>query len=174
MNQWKRRRLGWLVAAAAVAFGCEEKPAAPKAEQPAPAPAPASAVNPAPSPEPTPAPTAKASAEPEQEPEAVAAQHVLIAYRGAKSASKDVTRSKAAAKKLAEEVAKKAREGADFTALAQEHSDCPSKANRGNLGKFKRDAMDPKFADAAFALRVGKTSDVVETPFGYHIIKRNQ
>jgi hypothetical protein len=131
-------------------------------------------AKPTPPPEPATTTTAEASAEPEAEPEAVAAQHVLIAYRGAKRAPKGVTRSKAAAKKLAEEVASKARGGEDFSALAAEYSDCPSKANRGNLGKFKRDAMDPKFADAAFKLAVGKTSDVVETPFGFHIIKRNQ
>jgi len=169
-----RRRCDWLVVAAAVLLACEEKPSASQEATPVPPKPAASVAEPVRPPESPPAATTQAPAEPETEPEAVAAQHVLIAYRGAKRAPKGVTRRKAAAKKLAEEVAAKARGGENFSALAEQYSDCPSKANRGNLGKFKRDAMDPKFADAAFALAVGKTSNVVETPFGFHVIKRNQ
>jgi parvulin-like peptidyl-prolyl isomerase len=44
----------------------------------------------------------------------------------------------------------------------------------GSVGKFHRDDMDPAFSAAAFALRVGQVSDLVETPFGFHIIKRTQ
>ena len=65
--------------------------------------------------------------------------------------------------------------GTDFSELAQEYSDDPGgKTNRGNLGKFKREAMVKRFADAAFKLKVGEISEPVETEFGYHIIKRNQ
>lgn len=108
-------------------------------------------------------------------PDAVAAQHVLVAYRGAQRAPKSVTRSKAEAKKRAEEVAAKAKAGADFTALVAEYSDDPEATSRlGSVGKFTRDKMAKPFSDAAFALAVGETSGVVETPFGFHVIKRNQ
>jgi peptidyl-prolyl cis-trans isomerase NIMA-interacting 1 len=109
------------------------------------------------------------------EPASIAAQHVLVAYRGAERAPKTVTRSKADAKKRAEEVAAKAKAGADFTSLVNEYSDDPGAKERlGNLGKFTREKMAKAFSDAAFALDVDKTSAAVETPFGFHVIKRNQ
>jgi parvulin-like peptidyl-prolyl isomerase len=116
------------------------------------------------------------AAAPKPPPDAITAQHVLVAYKGAKDAPKSVTRSKADAKTRAGEVATKAREkGADFTALVKEYSDDPgSKERLGSLGKFTREKMVKPFSDAAFALGVDETSDVVETPFGYHVIKRNQ
>ncbi len=108
-------------------------------------------------------------------PEAIAAQHLLIAYKGSKGAAKTITRSKADAKKRAEEALAKARKGDDFTALVRAYSDEPGAADRlGSLGKFKHGAMVKPFADAAFKLKVGEISDVVETDFGFHVIKRNQ
>ncbi len=111
----------------------------------------------------------------EAEPEIIAAQHLLVAYKGAKGAAKTITRSKADAKKRAEEAAAKAKKGDDFTALVKQYSDEPGAADRlGNLGKFKREAMVKAFSDAAFKLKLNETSDVVETEFGFHVIKRNQ
>ncbi|UQA61909.1 peptidylprolyl isomerase [Polyangium aurulentum] len=166
-----RRFPALLVVSLAFAAACQEAP-------PAPAPAASSAPAAAPSPSPTPAavapppaPTAKAEAPPEQ----VAAQHVLVAYKGAKNAPKGVTRSKDEAKKRAEEVAAKAKAGEDFTALVREYSDDAATAERlGSVGKFKRDAMVKPFSDAAFSLKVDETSGPVESPFGFHVIKRNQ
>lgn len=108
-------------------------------------------------------------------PQAIAAQHVLVAYKGAKGAPKSVTRTKGDAKKLADEIATKARGGADFSELARTYSDDPSgKERQGSLGKFTRDKMVQPFSDVAFALAVDQISDPVETPFGFHVIKRNQ
>lgn len=116
-----------------------------------------------------------ATATAEAEPEIIAAQHLLVAYKGAKGAAKTITRSKADAKKRAEEAAAKAKKGDDFTALVKQYSDEPGAADRlGNLGKFKREAMVKAFSDAAFKLKLNETSDVVETEFGFHVIKRNQ
>ena len=64
---------------------------------------------------------------------------------------------------------------ADFATVVAEYSDDVATVPRqGSLGKFEREGMVKPFADAAFALRVGAVSDVVETPFGFHVIKRNQ
>ena len=105
----------------------------------------------------------------------VMAQHVLVAYRGAERAPKAVGRSKADAKKRAEEVFTKAKAGEDFTALVAAYSDDPAAKERlGSVGKFKREGMAKPFSEAAFALKVDEVSPVVETPFGFHVIKRNQ
>lgn len=120
-------------------------------------------------------PMQSAPAAAEEAPEVIAAQHLLVAYKGAKSAAKTITRSKADAKKRAEEALEKAKKGEDFSALVKKYSDEPGAADRlGNLGKFKRDAMVKPFSDAAFKLKVNEVSDVVETEFGFHVIKRNQ
>ncbi|MDI1478021.1 peptidylprolyl isomerase [Polyangium sp. y55x31] len=157
----------------ALLFACQESPPAPA---PATSAAPASAPTPTPTPTAAPAPTPeKTAAAPEKPPEWITAQHVLVAYKGAKNAPKTVTRSKADAKKRAEEVAAKAKAGEDFTALVKEYSDDAATVERlGSLGKFKADGMVKPFSDAAFALKVDETSGVVETPFGFHVIKRNQ
>ncbi|MBN1436547.1 MAG: peptidylprolyl isomerase [Sedimentisphaerales bacterium] len=61
---------------------------------------------------------------------------------------------------------------ADFAALAQEYSACPSSAEGGDLGWFREEGdMVPEFSEAAFAMQPGEVSGVVETMFGYHIIK---
>ena len=106
-------------------------------------------------------------------PEEIAARHILIAYKGAERS--EAKRTKAEAKALAGEVLAKARgDGADFAGLAKKHSDGPSKEKGGDLGIFKKGAMAPAFEEAAFKLKVGEISDVVETPFGFHIIKRTK
>jgi parvulin-like peptidyl-prolyl isomerase len=162
----KRRSL--ILPLALLAFACEEEP---KDSPNASAASAASEAAPAPPSTPEQAPEPK----PEKPPEAVAAQHVLIAYRGAKNAPKEVKRSKKEARALAEEIAKKAKDGADFTGLVKEHSEDPGTKDRlGSLGKFTPDKMVKPFSDAAFALKVDEVSDVVETEFGFHVIKRNQ
>ncbi len=96
------------------------------------------------------------------------ASHILISTQNAAG-----DEEKAAARRKAEEILEAARKpDADFAALAKEHSDCPSKENGGDLGGFPRyGRMVEPFAEVAFALEPGQISDIVETRFGYHIIK---
>ena len=75
-------------------------------------------------------------------------------------------------KKEAEELLEQLKMSADFSKLAREHSECPSKKRGGDLGKFSRGKMVKPFERAAFALEKGQISDIVQTQFGYHIIKR--
>jgi peptidyl-prolyl cis-trans isomerase C len=101
-----------------------------------------------------------------QQPEAIRASHVLVLLpQGADEAAKTAARAKA------EMVLKKARGGADFAALARAHSDDASKQRGGDLGFFPKGQMVPAFDAAAFALQPNQISDVVETPFGFHVIK---
>lgn len=108
-----------------------------------------------------------------QSPEEIAASHILISYAGAERS--DTARTKEEARALAREVLEQTRAAsADFAALARQYSDGPTAEEGGDLGTFGKGAMDPAFEEAAFALGVGEISDLVETPFGYHIIKRTQ
>lgn len=99
--------------------------------------------------------------------ESVRASHILIAVpKGADAAAKAQARAKA------EQVLKEVKAGQDFAALAKQHSADPgSAANGGDLGFFQQGQMVGPFNDAAFTLAPGTTSDLVETDFGFHIIK---
>lgn len=99
--------------------------------------------------------------------EQVRASHILI-----KVSPKDDAAADAAAKKKADEVyalAKKA--GADFDALAKEHSQGPTKDRGGDLSFFSRGRMVPEFEEKAFVMKVGEISPPVKTQFGWHVIK---
>ena len=100
----------------------------------------------------------------------VRASHILLMYAGSMRASNDRSKDEAAAQ--IEDLRTQVEGGADFGALAQEHSDCPSGAQGGDLGSFGRGQMVPEFEEAAFNMEVGGLSGVIETDFGYHIIQR--
>jgi peptidyl-prolyl cis-trans isomerase C len=96
----------------------------------------------------------------------VKASHILFGVDAA--ATPEV---KAQAKAKAEATLKELKAGKDFAATAKEVSTCPSKDQGGDLGFFSKGQMVPAFEQAAFALKPGELSGVVETQFGYHIIK---
>jgi peptidyl-prolyl cis-trans isomerase C len=101
-----------------------------------------------------------------QQPEAVRASHILI--RVEESANDE---QKKAARAKADDLLKQLQTGADFAALAKQHSQDGTAPQGGDLNFFARGQMVPPFEQAAFALQPGQLSEVVETPFGYHIIK---
>jgi parvulin-like peptidyl-prolyl isomerase len=105
----------------------------------------------------------------------IEASHILVSYQGATRAKPTVARTREQALELATQLAARAREpGADFAQLAKDASDGPSGVEGGVLPRFGRQQMVKPFSDAAFALRPGEISGVVETNFGFHIIKRLQ
>ncbi len=100
-------------------------------------------------------------------PEMVRTRHILIE---ATPLSSDEEKKKAREK--AEGILKRIKDGEDFAKLASDFSDDRgSKQKGGDLGLFPRGAMVKPFEDAAFALKPGEISGIVETQFGYHIIK---
>ena len=108
-------------------------------------------------------------------PTSIEASHFLVQYQGSSRAAPTVTRSKDEAKKRAEEGLAKVKKGEDFAKVVGEYSDEPGAAARGGtLGAFTADRMVKPFSDAAFKLKVGQVSGLVETPFGFHVIKRTK
>jgi len=99
-------------------------------------------------------------------PERTRASHVLIS-----ADQKATPEEKKKAKEKAEAVRKRVAGGEDFATVAKAESNCPSASKGGDLGYFGKGQMVPEFEKAAAALKIGELSSVVESPFGYHIIK---
>jgi peptidyl-prolyl cis-trans isomerase C len=99
-------------------------------------------------------------------PPMIRASHILVKVD--KGATAD---EKAKALEKIKAVQKRLQNGEDFAQVAKEVSDCPSKENGGDLNFFQKGQMVPPFEDAAFSLQQGQISGIVETEFGYHIIK---
>jgi peptidyl-prolyl cis-trans isomerase D len=101
------------------------------------------------------------------EQEQVHARHILIPLTPDADDA-----AKAAARKKAEDLLAKVKAGGDFAALAKENSGDPGSASKGgDLGFFPRGRMVGPFEEAAFSLEPGTISEIIESPFGFHIIK---
>ena len=151
-----------------------EKPRAEEPVQPTSKPAPSAAAAARPLAKPLASARAAAAMDP-ADAETVEAAHLLVAYQGAMRASPTITRTKEEAQKRAQEAQGKAKKGGNFAELVAEYSDEPGAGARGGkLGSFTRDRMVKPFADAAFALKPGEISSVVETAFGFHVILRTK
>jgi peptidyl-prolyl cis-trans isomerase C len=101
-----------------------------------------------------------------QRPEMVRARHILITV-----ASGATEEQRAAARKKIDAVLIEARSGRSFDELARLHSEDATKQWGGELDPFARGQVDPAFEQAAFALKPGEISEVVTSPYGFHIIK---
>ena len=99
-------------------------------------------------------------------PEQRQARHILL-----RSDPKDSPELQAAKRKKLEAILALAKAGKDFSQLAKEHSEDASGKNGGDLGFFSKEQVVPPFAEAAFALKEGEISTIVETQFGLHLIK---
>ena len=103
------------------------------------------------------------------------ASHILVSYKGSRRAKPAITRTKDEAKKRADEITAKAKKDPNkFADLAKEFSDGPSGPRGGALGMFPKGAMHPKFQEGVEKAKVGGVVGPVETPFGYHVIKRTK
>lgn len=109
-----------------------------------------------------------------EQPETVRASHILIGTRDPNT-NKDLSdEQKAAKKKKAEDILKRARAGEDFAKLAKEYSEDPGSKDKGGEYTFARGQMVPEFEAAAFSLKTNEISDIVTTQYGYHIIKLSE
>ena len=101
-----------------------------------------------------------------KQPQQVRASHILI-----KVDPKATQQQRDDARNEIKKVQQKLKNGEDFATLARQFSQGPSSARDGDLGYFARGRMVKPFEDAALALNPGDVSNIVETQFGYHLIK---
>ena len=100
-------------------------------------------------------------------PERAQAQHILVS-----PVSPDEV-ARAAAKAKIEAIRERVKAGGSFADEAAAHSECPSgREAGGSLGWFSRGMMVPAFDEAAFSMKTGELSGVIETQFGYHVIQK--
>ena len=184
----RARHLPLLLATLAMACGGSQAPAHTEAATASSGSTPPSTPTSTPTPTPTPTSTpaegasatpaatsATSATSPRVRPKKISCSHVLIQYMGAERAGSNVVRTREQARAAAEKVLERARAGEDFSRLAVDFSDEPGAAQRGgSLGRFGHGQMVRAFDDAAFSLEVGGVSDIVETSFGFHIIKRTE
>jgi len=109
-----------------------------------------------------------------EQPEQVRASHVLIATRDLETNTEYTEEQKKVKKKTAEDVRKRAAAGEDFAKLVKEFSDDSGSKDSAGEYTFARGRMMPDFEAAAFSLATNQVSDIVTTPYGYHIIKLSE
>ena len=106
-----------------------------------------------------------------QRPELLRAAHILLSTTDPRTQREISAENKRRKRLIAEKLLERAKKGEDFAKLAREFSEDPGSKGNGGEYVFPRGRMVPQFEAAAFALRTGEISDIVETKFGYHIIK---
>jgi peptidyl-prolyl cis-trans isomerase NIMA-interacting 1 len=107
------------------------------------------------------------------EPDRISVKHVIVKYSGAKGAPADITRTREQACLRAQEALEKLKGGTPFSDVVATYSDESGAASRdGSIGAIERTDVAAPFADAAFQLKTHEVSDVVESPFGFHVIYR--
>jgi peptidyl-prolyl cis-trans isomerase C len=104
-------------------------------------------------------------------PEEVRASHILISTLDPLTQHPLPPDQKKAKEQLAKELKARAEKGEDFAKLAKQYSEDPGSKDKGGEYTFPRGRMVPEFEAAAFSLKTNQISDIVETKFGYHIIK---
>ena len=109
------------------------------------------------------------------EPAKITMRHVLVVYTGAKNARATTPRTREQACLRALEARDELRGGAEFPEVVKKFSDEPGAATRdGMVGTVERKDIAAPVADAAFELHPKEFSDVVESPFGFHVIMRTE
>ncbi|MEW6744091.1 MAG: peptidylprolyl isomerase [Planctomycetota bacterium] len=108
----------------------------------------------------------------EAPPERIRASQIRFGFVGARDY--DGKTAKERAHEAADQTLLELHAGADFAGLAEERSDDASREHGGDLGTFARDEIHPRIAEAVFKLAVGKITDIIETEYGFHILKRTQ
>jgi parvulin-like peptidyl-prolyl isomerase len=106
-----------------------------------------------------------------EQPEMVRAAHILLLTTDPATRAELSDDQKAKKKQQLEDILKRARAGEDFAKLAKEYSEDPGSKDKGGEYTFPRGQMTPEFEAAAFSLNTNQISDIVTTPYGYHIIK---
>ncbi len=116
--------------------------------------------------------TAGVSQPVQEEPQMIFASHILIPFQGCQQAPADAP-TREEAQQLLTAIADSINAGEiTFEDAARRHSSCPSSENGGFLGGFSRGQMVKEFEDVAFSLQPGEISGVFETPYGFHIVRR--
>ncbi|MBL6764284.1 MAG: peptidylprolyl isomerase [Verrucomicrobiae bacterium] len=106
-----------------------------------------------------------------RQPEMVRVAHILVSTRNSRENRPLTDQEKRAALSKAEALLKRAKAGEDFAKLVEMFSEDPGSKSHGGIYAFARGQMAVEFETAAFALQPGQLSDVIETGYGFHVIK---
>jgi parvulin-like peptidyl-prolyl isomerase len=109
-----------------------------------------------------------------EQPEMVRASHILLMTQDPESHEPLPADKKAAKKKQMEDILKQAKSGTDFGELAKKYSEDPGSKDKGGEYTFPRGQMMKEFEDTAFGLKTNEISGIIETTYGYHIIKLSE